>query len=228
MKVRFDNAYLFSAGVILAVTGLAKVSSLLVITSCIEKPVFGVHQPFGMSNMGLTAFAAGVELAVLALICFSPLRWLPCLASGLWGSMCLVARSFFMQEGAHCHCLGWIEAPTVTVVFIAGWLAVGGWVAFWMAWRDSSPLQQPPIHQRTAARVSRGIVLLSIAAAILLWGLIIAFKDANYNEMQNPAGPLLLAIALPSTAIGLVTAIRRVALLWPGTKRVPQPVATKT
>jgi hypothetical protein len=126
MKPRFDQVYLCSAGIILAVTGLGKVPSLLVLYACIEEPVLGVHQPFGLSNMGLTGFAAGAELAILMLIFFSPIRWLPCLASGLWGSLCLLARLFFMKEGAHCHCLGWIEAPTVTVAAIAGWLAVWG------------------------------------------------------------------------------------------------------
>ena len=143
MKPRFVRLYLIFTGTILTLTALAKLPSTLPISNmCMEgDPILGSHQPLGMSNEHLLAIAAGTELTVVALIFFSPWRWLPCLASALWATLCLIAPSYFMDPATDCGCLGWLAKPGPTTNVIAGLLALalaaGGWLALWITSHDS-------------------------------------------------------------------------------------------
>jgi hypothetical protein len=140
MKTRFVRVYLIFTGVILTLTALAKLPSALLFkyTSCMEgDPILGIYQPFEITNESLLGFSACCEFAIVILICFSPWRWLPCLASALWGSACLFARLFLMDPNIDCGCLGWIAMPgpltNVVASFLALLLAAGGYSAFWFS-----------------------------------------------------------------------------------------------
>jgi hypothetical protein len=148
MKPLFVRIYLLFTGIILTLTALAKLPAIFPFPNmCMEgDPILGGYQPLGMSNEQLLAIAASVEFVVVVLICFSPLRWLPCLASALWGSLCMVARLYFMDPNADCGCLGWFAKPGPMTNLIAGLLALalatGGWMALWITWRYSKQFKR--------------------------------------------------------------------------------------
>jgi hypothetical protein len=206
---RFDQWYLLSAAVILGFTGLAKVPTDFVLKLCIEDPMLGPYQPANVSNLGLSGFAAGIELAIVALIIFSPVRWLPCLASASWGTLCLAVRFLFFKDGfAHCNCLGWIDAPPLTVAAIAAWLAVGGGIAFWQSWHISGTRPNKPAHQKVITGPFGRYLMWGIAGLCVFCGLLVLLNGANYDEDKGVYGPLYLSIAAPLVAIGVVAGIR--------------------
>lgn len=145
MKSRFVRLYLLVAGSVLAVTALTKLPAIFhPPTACIEDPILGDFQP-NISNEQLLGIAAGAEFTVVLLICFSRWPWLPCLATAMWGSGCVAARWFLMDPLADCHCLGWLAEPgqmtNVTVGLLALAIAIGGWLAFVTALRNTEPLE---------------------------------------------------------------------------------------
>jgi hypothetical protein len=146
MKSRFVRSYLLWVGITLALTALAKGPVILTIffpTACLGggDPILGGYQPAGLSNEKLLAVAAGIELVIIALICFSPWRWLPCLAAASWGSLCLVLRFFIIDPSVDCGCFGWLAKPSPFTNLAAGLLAsaiaAGGWMALWITWRNA-------------------------------------------------------------------------------------------
>jgi hypothetical protein len=207
MKTRFDKGYLISAGIILAFTASGKVPSFH-LSLCIEFPMLGNHQPTFISNAGISGLAAGAEFAVLAMILFSPVRWLPCLASASWGALCLTARFLLFKDGfQHCRCLGWVDAPPVTVAAIAVWLAVGGTISFWQSWRDARLVDQASGNWGINLGF-RCCLLWGITVACFFWGQKILLNMANYDEYKELDGPLSLVIAGPLIAIALVSLLR--------------------
>lgn len=149
MKPQFVRVYLRFTAIVLSVTALAKLWGIWVfsMSQCMEgDPLFGSLQPAAISNEHILGFAAGMELFIVMLICFSPWRWLPCFASASWGSICLVARLYFIVSGVDCGCLGWLAKPGPMTNIIAGLLALalaaGGFIAFEIAWQDSKQLKQ--------------------------------------------------------------------------------------
>jgi hypothetical protein len=153
MKPRFVKFYLLFIGIILALTALAKLPLILTIffpNSCLEGyPILGHYQPFNMTNEKLLAIAASIELAIVALICFSPWRWLPCLAAALWGSLCMLLRWFIIDPSVDCGCLGWLAKPSQITNLVGGLLAliiaVGGWTALWITWRNAGQRAALPV-----------------------------------------------------------------------------------
>jgi len=138
MKPSFVRIYLLTAGIILAVTALAKWPAIFhERTWCADADILGRFQR-GVTNEQLLGLAASMELLIVLLICFSPWRWLPCLASAAWGLVCFLARLFLMDPYANCRCLGWLAKPGPTTNWEIGLLALllagGGWVAFRIAW----------------------------------------------------------------------------------------------
>jgi hypothetical protein len=193
---RFDQGYLFVSGLLLAFTGLGKVPTDFVVMRCIEEPMLGIYQPHGVTNMGLSGFAAGIELAIVALICMSPVRWLPCLASCIWGTLCLALHLLMFKDGfQHCNCLGWVDAPPVTAEIIAGWLSIAGTIAFWQSWRNPEQAAHATTESRNTIRISRRLPLWSVAVACVVWGVITLLTGANYDEYKMIYGPLFLAVA---------------------------------
>jgi hypothetical protein len=145
MKPSFVRIYLLVAGVILAVAALAKWPAIFhARTWCADADILS-YQP-GLTNEQLLGMAAGTELLIVLLICFSPRRWLPCIASAVWGLLCFLARLFLMDPYANCRCLGWLAKPGPTTNLMVGFLALalagGGWVAFRLAWRDEKLAKQ--------------------------------------------------------------------------------------
>jgi len=139
MKTRFVRLYLFATGIILTVTALAKWPAIFHPRNwCSDADILGQFQPAHMTNEQLLGIAASTELIIVLLICFSPWRWLPCLAAAGWGLLCFSARLFLMDPYANCRCLGWLAKPGVTTnltaAIIALLLAGGGWLAFRNAW----------------------------------------------------------------------------------------------
>lgn len=223
-KARFVKAYLISAGIILLITGLGKFPLYSVVSIiCEGEPIWNIGLPFAPTYMALGGFACGVELAIVILICFSPVRWLPCLASAVWGFLCLLFRLLFMTPDgpSNCRCLGWLEAPPGVVALIAGWLAAGGGITFWWAWKGIRSRECSSSQYGLATRTGAGVILLCVAIGTLGWGLRRVLNGANYREqwfgeqVGNPFfyGPIGLAIASPAIAIGTVMAIRGVFLI---------------
>jgi hypothetical protein len=206
MKQRFTKIYLISAGIILALTALAKIPAVFP-TSCLEDPILGSYQPVGISNETLVGFAAGVEFSIVVLICFSPIKWLPCLASALWGTLCLLVRIVFMDSSADCHCLGFfITSGPVTnpfIDFLAVVLAAGGWASLWITLRNSKQLKPTVIPRKKVLWMLYGVSLLIIAGPSLFWGLRASCNLSNYDKYE-PFGPLRLLIAFPLITIGMV------------------------
>ena len=148
MKLQFVGVYFGFAAVVLLLTALAKVHSILVFMTslCMEgDPLFGSFQPAAITNEQILGFAAGIEFFIALLICFSPWRELPCLACALWGSICLLARSYFIVSGVDCGCLGGILKPGPVTNIVAGLLAlvitVGGFIALMISSQNSKPLK---------------------------------------------------------------------------------------
>lgn len=146
MKPSFVRIYLLATGVILTVTALAKWPAIFhVRTWCLDDPILGNFQR-GVSNEQLLAMAASTEVLIVLLICFSRWRWLPCLASAVWGLVCFLARLFLMDPYANCRCLGWLVKPGPTtnleIELLALLLAGGGWVAFRIAWDEGKLAQR--------------------------------------------------------------------------------------
>lgn len=144
MESQLLRVFIFFIGVILTLTAVAKLPAIfpLAMTMCMEgDPILGNYQPFNMSNATLLGIAASSELVIVALICFSPWRWLPCLATALWGSLCVVLRWHVIDPSADCGCLGWLAKPGPATNFIAGLLALamatGGWLGLWIIWRNA-------------------------------------------------------------------------------------------
>lgn len=147
MRAQFVSIYLRFVAIVLSLTALAKLPAVFtgpLNTLCMEDPLFGSLQPRVIPNQIILAAAALTELLIVMLICFSSRRWLPCLASALWGSVCLVARVYFIIAGVDCGCLGWLAKPGPMTNIIAGILAlalaVGGFKAFNQARQDSKQL----------------------------------------------------------------------------------------
>lgn len=141
MNSKFVALYLRFVAIALSVTALAKMPAIPAIASanlCMEDPMFGRFQH--LSNGQVLALAAGTEFFIVALIFFSRRRWLPCLAAALWGSICIIARVYFMISGVNCGCLGWLAKPEPVTNIIATALALaiaaGGYKAFGIAWHD--------------------------------------------------------------------------------------------
>ncbi|HUA67809.1 MAG TPA: hypothetical protein VMA13_04610 [Candidatus Saccharimonadales bacterium] len=136
MKSQFVKLYLRFVAIVLSLTALAKIPALVTSLRCMEEPLFGRFQPEGLTNNQILGTAAFIEISIVLLICFSPWRWLPCLASALWGSICLIARLYFIISGVDCRCLGWLAKPGPMTNTIAGLLAlaitVGGFKALQM------------------------------------------------------------------------------------------------
>jgi len=136
MKMRGVQLYLLFVGITLAVTALAKLPAIFPpLTLCMEDPILTQYQ-MGLSNKALLAVAASVEMVIVGLICFSPWRWVPCLAAALWGTLCIFIRFYLLDPTADCECLGWLGKPGPTTNLVAGLLALiiatGGWISLWM------------------------------------------------------------------------------------------------
>ena len=141
MKTSFTRIYLLVTAIVLTATAVAKKPAIFhARTWCADADILGCFQPAHMSNEQLLGFAASVELFIVALICFSPWRWLPCIVAAAWGLLCFLARLFLMDPYANCRCLGWLAKPgpetNFAAAIIALLLAGGGWLAFRRAWRD--------------------------------------------------------------------------------------------
>lgn len=154
MKTLFVKLYLYFVAIVLSITfvgkvpailrtifGLLHVNGFLPLYLCMETPLFGSYQPLNMSNDQLLAVAAGIELFIVMLIGFCRARWVPCLASALWGSICVAARVYFMSTDTDCGCLGWLAKPGPTTNLIVGLMALaiaaGGWVALAISLQNS-------------------------------------------------------------------------------------------
>jgi hypothetical protein len=139
MKTSFVRIYLLLAAIVLTATALAKFPAIFHAPNWCADPAILKFQP-GLTNERLLGFAAGVELLIVGLICFSPKRWVPCLASAAWGLLCFLARIFLVDPYANCRCLGWLAKPGVTTNITAALLALAlagcGWVAFRIAWKN--------------------------------------------------------------------------------------------
>lgn len=148
MKSLFVRYYLLAIAVLFVATALAKlpaISPAHIRTWCLDDPILGNFQPPGLSNEQLLGIAATVELAIVGLICFSPWRWLPCLAATIWGLACYFAHLFFIDPNAKCRCLGWLMQPNPAnnqaMALLALGIAGGGWLAFRTAWNNR---ENPP------------------------------------------------------------------------------------
>ncbi len=153
MNKGFVRVYLRSAAVILAVTALGKGIPIPAFTRCIEEPLFGSYErQFDLSNEALLGIAFAIELGIFLLICFSRRRWLPCLAAGVWGAVCLFVREALLDPNGvrSCNCLGWFQIvlplPPVIMstlfVTLAGWLMLGGFAAFALMWTTIKPRER--------------------------------------------------------------------------------------
>jgi hypothetical protein len=145
MKTSFVRIYLAVTAVLLFATAVAKYPAIFhARTWCSDPDILTKFQL--VSNERLLGFAAGTELAIVALILFSPWRWLPCLAAAAWSLLCFGLRLFLMNPYANCRCLGWLAKPGPTTNLIAAIIALllagGGWLAFRNAWRDEKPTRQ--------------------------------------------------------------------------------------
>jgi hypothetical protein len=109
---------------------------------------------------------------------------------------------------ANCRCLGWIEAPQITVAAIAAWLAVGGGIALWPSWHSKSQEAHESGGQKRASSIPLRMAWWIFAGTCLFWGWQILFNRANYDEYKGVHGPLLLVIASPLIAIGIVAGLR--------------------
>lgn len=142
MKERFVQAFLISAGLILAVTALGKAIPAP-LTKCIESPILGPYQP-DVSNQTILFTAAMIEFGILGLICFCRKRWLPCLACSLWGGLCLLVHAVALgPDTLHsCNCLGSLQGivplPEQILPLCAAWLTVGGFVGFCWSWQHTT------------------------------------------------------------------------------------------
>ena len=150
MKISFVRIYLLVTAILLTATAVAKWPAIFhERTWCADADILTQFQPAHMTNEQLLGFAASVELLIVALICFSPWRWLPCLAAASWGLLCFLARLFLMDPYANCRCLGWLAKPgpqtNLAAAIIALLLAGGGWLAFRNAWRDEKLAKQKPV-----------------------------------------------------------------------------------
>ena len=128
MKAFFVKGYLCFVAIALSVTFVGKVPAVLRTMSdlfhmpdfmardlCMETPLFGSLDPTWIHhNYQFLAIAAGIEFFIVMLICFCRVRWVPCLVSALWGTVCGAARVHFMMSGTDCGCLGWIAKVLLT------------------------------------------------------------------------------------------------------------------
>ena len=152
MKTSLVRIYLFVTAILLTATALAKIPAIFhARTWCADPEILGRFQPAHMTNEQVLGFAASVELLIVALIFFSPWRWLPCIAAAAWGLLCFLGRLFLMDPYANCRCLGWLAKPgretNIAAAIIALLLAGGGWLAFRAAWRNkkmSAEKKSPP------------------------------------------------------------------------------------
>jgi hypothetical protein len=148
MKSRFVQVYLLSAGISLAVTALGKAIPVDHMADlCMVNPIFSPTSLWIVSAL---------EFGIVGLICFSRERWLPCLASGLWGALCLLVRLVFLGGAAakSCHCLGWFEhiiplpaeVLNSILLVLAIWLAAGGFLSFRLASNHACPSILKGLH----------------------------------------------------------------------------------
>jgi len=140
MRPNYVRIYLTVTAILLTATAMAKYPAIFhARTWCAAPDILSRFQP--VSNDQLLEFAAGTELAIVALILFSPWRWLPCLTAGAWGLLCYLARLFLMDPYVNCRCLGWLAKPgpttNITAALLALGLAGGGWIAFRMSWGEA-------------------------------------------------------------------------------------------
>jgi len=85
MKASFVRIYLVTAAIVLAGTAAAKWPAIFhERTWCLDDAILGNFQG-RLTNEQLLGMAAAVELLIILSICFSPWRWLPCIASATWG-----------------------------------------------------------------------------------------------------------------------------------------------
>ncbi len=152
MSSNFIRYYLRFVAVVLSVTALAKLPEIFrlkVVTMCMEEPMFGRFQPF--SNDLVLLLAAATEFVIVALVLFSPRRWVPCLAAATWGSICLCARLYFIVAHVDCGCFGWLAKPgpmtNVLATLLALALTIGGYKAFGIAWRDPKQILATTQHR---------------------------------------------------------------------------------
>ena len=141
MKTSFVRVYLLVTAIVLGGTAIAKFPAVFHERNwCSDPDILGHFQPAHLTNEQLLGFAAGTEMLIVLLICFSPWRWLPCFAAFIWGLLCFAARLFMMDPYANCRCLGWLAKPglqtNITAAIIALMLAGGGWLAFRNTWSD--------------------------------------------------------------------------------------------
>lgn len=132
MKPRFVQIYLWSAAVILFLTALGKAIPVPVRPTLCIVPI--ISHPLVLWT------ASALEFGIVALICLAPERWLPCLACGAWGTVCLLMRLIFLgpAASASCDCLGWFQhliplpADVLSniLLVLAIWLSAGGFVSF--------------------------------------------------------------------------------------------------
>lgn len=183
MKSRFVQVYLGFVAVALSLTALAKLPAVFPReTLCMYQPLFGPGQ--SVSNEFILGTAAAIELFIVLLICFSPWRWLPCLASTVWGLICLVARAYFIIFDVDCHCLGWLAKPGPETNAVASALALalaaGGIIALDITTRDtklrqkfgfSAPGRADSDRQRRELENATRIILIAGASVCFVVGL---------------------------------------------------------
>jgi hypothetical protein len=202
MKSRFVQVYLGFVAVVLSLTALAKLPAIFPReTLCMYQPLFGDSQP--VSNEVILGTAAAIELFIVGLICFRTPRWLPCLASTVWGSICFAARAYFITSGIECGCLGWLARPGPMTNTIAGLLAlalaVGGMIALDITSRDAKWRQNfgstvknsaDSDGQRSKMETAARIILIVGASACFVVGL-----NWMYWTIARPAsGALPIAV----------------------------------
>lgn len=183
MKSRFVPVYLGFVAVVLSLTALAKLLGVLTapMMACIENPLFGPLQP--VSNEAILGTAALIELFIVGLVLFSARRWLPCLASTMWGLICLVAHAYFIISGVECDCLGWLApgpATNIVASVLALALAAGGMIALNVTSRNAKWVVAPlanrsnetdSVIQRTGTETVTRIILIVGASACFVVGL---------------------------------------------------------
>ena len=148
MKTSFARIYLLTTAIILTATALAKYPAIFhARTWCADADILKFQ--FGLTNELLLGLAASIELLIVCLICFSPKRWLPCIASAAWGLLCFFTRLFLMDPYANCRCLGWLAKPGLATNAIAALLALalagGGWMAFRISRENEQAKKDNPV-----------------------------------------------------------------------------------
>lgn len=69
-------------------------------------------------------------------------------------------------------------------------------------------MPQEPVDLTLTAGILRRLLLWGISAICVYWGLGILLNWANYDEYKELNGPLYLALASPTIAIGAIAGFR--------------------